>query len=366
MGRDAFFLGVIAALAIACSNNGSAADSGLPDGTILLPDGNVILPDSGAEGNMQGDGGPPNGMSPNIAGCDIFPPDNPWNRDVSGDPLRSDSAMFISNMAPTKGLHPDWGTYAQWYGIPINTGTGATAVKMTWTVNWGNTESDPLACANVSDGKFCYPIPSTVKIEGGPSSSAGSDRHVLFLDTAQAPSNCTLYEVYNAQNWVGPGWTAQNGAIWHLGSNALRTLGWTSADAAGLPILPGLLRYDEVKAGKITHAIRFTVNNSQHAYIKPATHAAGQMNTALPPMGLRVRLKMSVNAANASPEAQTMITALKHYGMMLADNGSDWYVGGETNDAWSSVIGGIITALGQIHGSDFEVVDTGPIETTGL
>lgn len=366
MGRGAFLLGAVT-LVIACGDSGSTtADSGLPDGTIVLPDGNVILPDAGGDGNMQGDTGPPNGKSQNIAGCDIFPPDNPWNRDVSGDPLRSDSAMFISNMAPGTALHADWGTYTQWYGIPINTGTGAPAVKMTWSVNYGNTESDPLACANVSDGKFCYPIPSTVKIEGGPGASAGSDRHVLFLDTAGAPGNCTLYEVYNTQNWVGPGWTASNGAIWHLGSNALRPLGWTSADAAGLAILPGLLRYDEVKAGKITHAIRFTVNNSQHAYIKPATHAAGQMNTSLPPMGLRVRLKMAVTVANASPEAQTVITALKRYGMMLADNGSNWYVGGETNDGWTSIIDGIITALGKIHGSDFEVVDTGPVETTGL
>lgn len=359
MKRGLLFL-ALCACGSACGNNssGTLPDGGkLPDGSVVLPDGNVILPDSG----------PPNGKSPNIAGCDIYPADNPWNRDVSGDPLRADSAMFIQNMAPGTGMHPDWGTFGEQYGIPITTGTGAPPVKMTWTAKWGPTESDPLQCANAADGKFCYPIPSTAKIEGGPNASGGSDRHVLFLDTAGAPNNCTLYETYNTQNWTGPDWRAANGAIFHLGSNALRTLGWTSADAAGLPVLPGLARYDEVKSGDIRHAFRFTMDQTQQGYIKPATHAAGDMNASLPPMGLRVRLKASYTPmANTSAEGKTIIAALKKYGMILADNGSNWYVSGETNDGWSSIMDGIIQALGRVHGSDFEVVDTGPIETTGL
>lgn len=345
-----------AAIAAACGNGSGGADGGLPDGAIVLPDGNVILPDSGK----------PNGQSPNLAGCDLFPPDNPWNRDVSGDPLRSDSAAFISNMAPATKLHPDWGTFTEQYGIPITTGTGAPPVKMSWTASWGATESDKLKCPNAADGDFCYPVPSSVKIEGGPSAPAGSDRHALYLDTAGAPAGCTLYELYNTQNWTGPDWKAANGAIFHLGSNALRTLGWTSADAAGLPVLPGLVRYDEVKAGKITHAFRFTMDKTQQGYILPATHAAGDMNAALPPMGLRVRLKASVTVSGATPEAQAIVGAMKRYGMIVADNGSSWYVSGETHDGWAAIIDGILAALGQIHGSDFEVVDTGPIVTTGL
>lgn len=329
-------------MVLACGNSQSGSDGG----ATTLPDGRVI-----------------NGTSPTIASCAIFPPDNPWNRDVSGDKLRSDSDMFIANMAPSAGLHPDWGTFTEQYGIPYNTGAGAPPVKMTWTASYGAKESDPLACPNAADGNFCYPVPSSAKIEGGPGAKTSDDRHLLYIDT----QSCTLYELYNAQNWTGPDWKAANGAIWHLGSNALRTIGWTSADAAGLPVLPGLVRFDEVMSGEIKHAIRFTMVQSQQAYIKPATHAAGKMNASLPPMGLRVRLKASYAPAQApSKEAQVIITALKKYGMLLADNGSNWYLSGETHDGWSQVIDGILSALGKIHGSDFEVVDTGPIETAGL
>jgi hypothetical protein len=328
---------VVAMVVVACSSSGGGQDGGQ-------------------------DGGPLNGTSPQVAGCDIFPGDNPWNLDVSAMATSSQSDAYIQAMAPTKGLHPDWGTFAEGYGIPITTGSGAPPVKMDWTASWGPTESDPLPCPNASDGNFCYPIPSTASIEGGPSATTGSDRHVLYIDTAGAPSSCTLYELYNAQNWTGPDWTAANGAIWHLGSNALRTEGWTSADAAGLPIMPGLVRLAELQAGEIRHAIRFTMSSIQQAYIHPATHAAGgNTDTSLPPMGLRVRLKASVTVPGASPEAAVLITALKKHGMLLADIGSDWYLSGETNDGWTNVIDGILTALKQLHGSDFEVVDTGPI-----
>lgn len=338
-------IGVLAALvAAACGNNtGGGGDGG--------------------GGGLEGGALP--GMSPVLAGCRIFPNDNPWNRDVSADPLRSDSAALIAAMAPTRGLHPDWGTFTEQYGIPINTGA-APPVKVTWTASWGPTESDEVPCPNAADGKFCYPIGSDAKIEGGPGASAKSDRHVLWLDTRGAPDDCVLYELYNAQNWTGPGWTAANGAVFNLRWNTLRTLGWTSADAAGLPVLPGLVRLDEIKAGVIRHALRFTMDQTRQGYIKPATHAAGNTGTGDPPMGLRVRLKAGVSVAGASPEALVLIEAMKRYGLILADNGSNWYISGETNDGWSAVIDGIIQALGKIHGGDFEVVDTGPIETTGL
>jgi hypothetical protein len=190
---------------------------------------------------------------------------------------------------------------------------------------------------------------------------------VLYLDTAGAPNNCTLYELYNAQNPTGgSGWTAGNGAIFHLGSNALRTDGWTSADAAGLPILPGLVRYDEVVAGEIRHAIRFTVSRSQQGYIHPATHAAGNSSTTLPPMGLRLRLKASFDTSSFSGPTLVILTAMKKYGIILADNGSNWYISGESNEKWSALMDDLVSSLRKLHGSDFEVVDTGAISTAGL
>jgi hypothetical protein len=305
------------------------------------------------------------GGSARIAGCDIYPADNAWNRDVSGDPLNASGATYIANMAPTGSLHADWGTVAEQYGMPINAGPAGTPLPITWTTSWGPSESDKLACPN-GGGSFCYPIPSSSKIEGGPSADATADRHLLFLDTNGAPSNCTLYELYMTQNYSGGGWTAGNGAIFHLGSNALRPDGWTSGDAAGLPILPGLVRYDEVAAGEIKHALRFTMKNTQQAYIHPATHAAGRTNSALPPMGLRLRLKASVDISGYSAAAQVILKAMKKYGIILADNGSNWYFTGETSDGWSSIQGGINNAMSAIHGSDFEVVESGALSTNNL
>jgi len=302
-----------------------------------------------------------------IAGCAIFPADNPWNQDVSGAQLNANSDAYISNMNPTKGMHPDWGNWTKdHYGIPYLTGTGATPQPMTWTTTWGAAESDPDPCPG-GTGQFCYPIPLTAPIEGGTNAAKGDDRHVLYIDTAGAPDNCTLYELYNAQNPTGTsGWTASNGAIFHLGSDALRTDGWTSADAAGLPILPGLVRLDEVIAGEIHHAIRFTVNHSYQGYIHPATHAAGQSDTTLPPMGLRLRLKASYDTSSSSGPTLVVLTAMKKYGIILADNGSDWYISGESNDGWDNYMDDLVSNLGRVHGSDFEVVDTGPVSTAGL
>ncbi len=343
--RSTLALAVVAVV-VGCGGDGTSSTT--PDG------GN-----SGNDSSTGKDGGiVPNGKSPVLAGCDILPPDNPLNSDISGVAVHAKSATFIASIGAGTALHPDWGTFTEQYGMPINTGTGAPPVAFSWTVKWGNTESDKLACSG-GGGEFCYPIPTTAKIEGGPGASTGSDRHLLYLDTAGAPSACTLYEIYNTQNFTAAPWKAANGAIFKMNTNALRPEGWTSADAAGLPILPLLVRYDEVKAGKIEHALRVTVNSSFHGYIHPATHGAGDPTDSLPPMGLRLRLKSSVTVAGASPEAQVIITAMKKYGLIVADNGSSWYIQGDTNDGWSSVIDGVIQAFGKMHGSDFEAVDTG-------
>jgi hypothetical protein len=320
---------------------------------------------TGAGGAVAASGGASGSPSPMVGPCRIFPADNPWNRDVSADPIRSDSATTIAKMLPTRGLHPDWGTVTDLYGIPFTTGTGATPQPITWTESYGSTESDRLPCAT-GGNLFCYPIPLTAPIEGGSGAPTDSDRHVLYLDSAGAPDNCTLYELYAAMNPAGAGWRASNGAIFHLGSNDLRTAGWTSADAAGLPILPGLVRLDEVKAGAIRHAIRFTMNNSYQGYIHPAVHAAGSSDATLPPMGLRLRLKATYDTSSASGATLVILTAMKKYGIILADNGSDWYITGESNEGWAPIMDGIVSGLSKVKGGDFEVVDSGAIVKDGL
>jgi hypothetical protein len=298
------------------------------------------------------------GTSPLVSSCTIFPADNPWNEDISGAAVSAKSATYIAKMAPTTKLHPDWGTTKEGYGMPITVGAGATPVPISWTSSWGPKESDPLPCAAGTE-KFCYPIPSTAGIEGG------GDAHLLYLDTTGGPGACTLYELYATQPFSGGGYKASNGAIFKLDSNKLRPDGWTSADAAGLPIMPGLVRYDEVKAGDIHHAIRFTMSQTQQGYIHPATHAAGKADTDLPPMGLRLRLKASVNIS-APPEGMAIVNALKKYGLLLADNGSNWYLSGDQNDGWAGAIDNVKKALDQIHGSDFEVIETGAVSTSNL
>ncbi len=337
------------------------------DGSSSTTDGGP-RPDTGVQQGHDGgppldsgprpDGGPP-GPGPTLGGCNIFPADNPWNQDVSSLPHHPREAQIMANMSPSTSLHPDWGNSStDHYGIPWASGTGAPQVPITWTASWGPTESDMLACPDGSSD-FCYPIPGTAPIEGGPDADTDADRHVLYLDTAGAPNDCTLYELYNAQNFTGPGWTAANGAIFHLGSNALRPEGWTSADAAGLPVLPGLVRVDEVLAGEIHHAIRFTMDVTAMAYIHPATHAAGVEGTDLPPMGLRVRLRADYPVDSAPAPAQVILRAMQTYGLILADNGSDWYITGDSDDRWDPLMEDIISGLGDVTGQDFEILDTG-------
>ena len=270
-----------------------------------------------------------------VAACGIFPSSNPWNRDISTLPPAIDSATLIGSIGLGSSLHPDFS--ATGYGIPINVVGPSTPLA---TVAFGY--------ADESDAGP-YPIPAAPLIEGG------SDRHMLLWDT----SACRLYELFAAANGGG-GWTAGSGAIWDLRSNALRPDGWTSADAAGLPILPGLVRYDEVASGGIFHAIRFTAPHTRTAHVYPARHDAGESgSSALPPMGLRIRLKASVDISGFGPQARVILTALKSYGMMLADNGSPWYITGAPDPRWND---DELHALHQLTGADFEVVETGSLQ----
>jgi len=271
---------------------------------------------------------------PGAPNCPMFPIDNVWNKPVDRLPVRTDSDTLIRSIGLNAYLHPDFSSYdGGGYGIPYNVVGGGRKkkyVKFTYA-----SESD----------RGPYPIPRRPKIEGG------SDRHMLIVDR----DNCVLYELYAARK-TSTGWKAGSGAIWNLRSNALRPAGWTSADAAGLPILPGLVRYDEVAAGVIRHALRFTAPVTRRQYIYPARHFASDSNEAtLPPMGLRVRLKASVDISRFGPQARILLQALQTYGMILADNGSPWYVTGAPNSGWDD---DDMHQLQTLHGSDFEVVDT--------
>ena len=270
----------------------------------------------------------------------VFPATNVWNKRVDALPVRSDSAALIAFMGTTVGLHPDFGTFAG-YGIPVNR---VNALVPRSTVDfWWPDESDAGP----------YPIPAAPKVEGnGPINGTGGDRHILMVDS----SACRLWELYAASHSTS-GWSAGSGAIWDLRSNALRPDGWTSADAAGLPIYPGLARYDEVAAGLIAHALRFTVpvtRTGVHLY--PARHDAGSSSSAsAPPMGLRLRLKASVDISAYGPQSRVILMALKRYGMILADNGSGYYISGAPDPGWND---DELHGLGGIKGSLFEVVET--------
>ncbi|HET8894250.1 MAG TPA: hypothetical protein VFM96_09160 [Gaiellaceae bacterium] len=277
---------------------------------------------------------------PSAPHCQIFPANNPWNQRVDTLPVAADSAQIIASIGVSTGLHPDFGSGlygGQPIGIPFDV-VSHTTPRYRVTFDYAD-ESD----------KGPYPIPQTVHIEGGRASTG--DRHALLLDK----DTCKLYELY-ALYPSGKGWKAGSGAIWSLKSNALRPAGWTSADAAGLPIFPGLARYDEVARGVINHALRFTVQHTRRAYVYPARHyASSSTDPSLPPMGLRVRLKANVDISSFPRQARIVLQALKTYGMIVADNGSNWYISGAPNPGWSN---DDLHTLGRITGADFEVVDT--------
>jgi hypothetical protein len=236
--------------------------------------------------------------SPDIgAACPIFPADNPWNTDISSAPLDPLSDAWVASIGTATAFHPDFGSA---YGIPYTTADASTPLV---PVRFANAdESDPGP----------YPIPPDAPME------QGSDAHVLVVDTA----TCTLYELFAARPGSGS-WYAGSGAVFDLGSNALRPAGWTSADAAGLPIFPGLARYEEVAAGEIRHALRFTAFQTQRGFVDPARHFASSITDPdVPPMGARARLKATVDVSAMSPQARVVARALQRYGMLLADNGS--------------------------------------------
>jgi hypothetical protein len=273
--------------------------------------------------------------APTIAGCAVFPADNPWNRDVSGDPVDARSDAYIARIGAGTFLHPDFGRDPT-YGIPW-TSVPAAQARVPMAFDYDD-ESDPGP----------YPFPPDAPVE------AGGDRHVLVVER----ETCRLYETFDSR-FVGPGWRAGSGAIFDLRSNALRPEGWTSADAAGLPILPGLVRRDEVLGGEIRHALRFTVRRTQRAYVSPARHfASSDTDPDLPPMGMRVRLKASYDLSRFSGPSRVILSALERYGMFVADNGSDWFISGETNTAWND---DELDPLRTVPGSAFEVVRVGEI-----
>lgn len=275
----------------------------------------------------------------------IFPADNPWNQPVDKLPVHAHSADYIASIGADKTLHPDFGTEYNGApnGIPFCV-VPPTQPKVKVTFEYAD-ESDPGP----------YPVPPDAPIEGGEKSDG--DRHVLVLD----PKNNKLYELFAAHKTTD-GWKAGSGAIFDLTTNKLRPAGWTSADAAGLPVFPGLARYDEaVEAGEIRHALRFTVRKTQRGYIAPATHFASRSNDAkLPPMGLRVRLKAGFDDSKAPKSAQAILKCLKTYGMILADNGGDWFISGAPNPKWND---DELRWLKKVKGSDLEAVETGKIVT---
>jgi hypothetical protein len=281
-------------------------------------------------------GAAPASGPPVVAWCPVFPATSQWNLRVDRLPVARGSAALVRSIGLDAGLHADFGS-GLYDGAPI--GIPVTVVAPTTP-----TVRVRFDYADESD-RGPYPLPAHPRIE------RGSDRHAILVERG----TCTLYELYDLRR-TPTGWTAGSGAIWDLRSNRLRPRAWTSADAAGLPILPGLARHEEVAAGAIRHALRFTAPRTRRAFVFPARHEAGDSNDpSLPPMGLRVRLKAGFDTSGFPPQARVVLEALKRYGMILADNGSPWFVSGEPDPGWSNED---LHALGRVRGSDFEVVDT--------
>ena len=275
-----------------------------------------------------------------MAGCPAFPADNVWNARVDGLQVHPRSDDWVRSIGATTRVHPDFGS-GTWNGAPIG-------IPYTTVAGFRPPVSISFEYADESD-PGPYRIPPDAPIEGGGGTSG--DRHVIVVDR----DRCTLAEVFAAEKLSDTAWRAGSGAIFDLGSNALRPAGWTSADAAGLPIFPGLARYEEVAAGEIAHALRFTAPRTQRAYVWPARHfASSSTDPALPPMGARFRLKSTVNPAAYPPQVRVILVALQRYGMILADNGSAWYVSGAPHPGWDD---DALRQLHQIVGNNFEAVD---------
>lgn len=280
-------------------------------------------------------------MSPTISSCSVFPPDNIWNTPIDTLPVDSNSAQYISTIGPRKAVHPDFGS-GLWEGGPIG---------IPYNLVPGTQMPVPIVFEYEDESDAGpYPIPPNAFIEGG--NQSGGDRHVLVVDM----DTCILYETWSTYPLGNGTWKAGSGAIFDLNSNALRPEGWTSSDAAGLPILPGLARYDEVASGEIRHALRFTAPQTRKESIWPARHYASNLTgTQYPPMGQRFRLKSSFDVSGFSLEVQVILRCLKKYGMILADNGSAWYLSGAPDARWNNGI--LVGELSRVTGSDFEAVD---------
>ena len=268
----------------------------------------------------------------------MFPADNPWNQDVTALPVRSDSAAIIANIQAhgETTIKADFGSDPT-YGIPFAVvPSGQARVAINYTA-YGD-ESDP--------GPF--PIPLTAPIEGG------NDHHVIVV----AQGACRLYELYHAVRG-GLGWSADSGALFDLSSNALRPRGWTSGDQGGLPILAGLTRYDEAAGGEIRHALRVTFNHTQNGFIAPATHPGGDADATAPAMGLRLRLRADFDVTRFTGHARVILTALKRYGLIVADTGSNWFISGGTDARWND---DDLRQLTTVAGTAFEAVNTGDVQ----
>jgi hypothetical protein len=296
------------------------------------------------------------GIGASLNGAIPFPADNAWNTNIANAPVDPNSNALIASIGLNTGLHPDFGSGLYGgspIGIPYVVVSSGQALVPVNFVAYAD-ESDPGP----------YPIPSNAPIEGQLANGGtfGGDRHVLVVDR----DTNRLYETYNSYPNSDGSWTADNGAVFHLDSDNVRPNaqpGWTSADAAGLPIFPGLARYDEVANGVIAHALRFTVQQSREAYVPPANHwASNNTSNNLPPMGMRVRLKASyVIPSNFSAASQVILQALKTYGMFVADNGSNWYISGAPDSRWNN--DALVGELGSVQGSNFEVVQMNGIVT---
>jgi hypothetical protein len=315
----------------------------------------------------------------------VFPPDNPWNTMIDGVDVQLNHA-YDANIPQGTALHPDFGGFSkQGYGIPYSV-VPATQTLQDVDFTLYASESDPgpngwigtnPVTTNANQGETMYPFFTGMHIEGNPAAGGTpgnlpGDQHGLVL--VQGASGCKVYEAWQCVAGGGPPFQCANGAVWDLTSNALRPLGWTSADAAGLCIFAGLVKYSEVEAGVINHAIRVTFNNIALDYILPATHAAGKHALPDPPMGLRLRLKSTVPITSYTVESQVIMTAMKKYGLIIADIGSDWYFSGDSNDGWlnngkdgkNPLTQELAGDFGNLHGSDFEAIQSGKAENTGL
>jgi len=301
--------------------------------------------DSGGSTAGSVNGGLATGMPGHIGDCTMFPAADEWNRDISGDPVDAAWTTKLQTMVGNINIHPDYGAG---YGIPVNVAPKSEP-EVPITYDGYPNESDP--------GPYQLPDPSVAKIEGGTPASCDGDCHFLVVESG----SCTLFEGYACS--YTSGWRCSNGAKWDLTkvSYGQRTKGWTSADAAGLPITPGLVRLDEVRAGKVTHAIRFTVKCTSANFVAPATHDAvpGSCDASSPPMGLRVRMKADYDISSLSPSAQVVAKGMKAFGMIIADNGSNFFFQGTDDPGWTDQD---IEPLKTIPASAFEVIVPPPLE----